>query len=82
VIRYEYDTIRDAILTCAQKLTRVSLIYRTEPTTKKWRKQEKNKKVQTDMLRSTGNQSGETVESVMKKKKKATVGRICGKGRF
>jgi len=28
-----YDTIRDAILTCAQKLTRVSLIYRTEPTT-------------------------------------------------
>jgi len=32
-----HDTIRDAILTCAQKLTRVSLIYRTEPTTKKWK---------------------------------------------
>jgi len=31
------NTIRDAILTCAQKLTRVSLIYRTEPTTKKWK---------------------------------------------
>jgi len=31
-----YDTIRDAILTCAQKPTRVSLIYGTEPTTKKW----------------------------------------------
>ena len=30
-------TIRDAILTCAQKLTRISLIYRTEPTTKKWK---------------------------------------------
>ena len=30
-----YDTIRDAILTCARKLTRVSLIYRTEPTNKK-----------------------------------------------
>ena len=30
-----YDTIRDAILTCARKPTRVSLIYRTEPTTKK-----------------------------------------------
>ena len=30
-----YDTIRDAILTCAQKPTWVSLIYRTEPTTKK-----------------------------------------------
>ena len=30
-----YDMIRDAILTCAQKPTRVSLIDRTEPTTKK-----------------------------------------------
>jgi len=29
-------TIRDAILTCAQKPTRVSLIYHTEPTTEKW----------------------------------------------
>ena len=26
-----YDTIGVAILTCAQKLTRISLIYRTEP---------------------------------------------------
>jgi len=31
-----YDTIRDAILASAQKPTRVSLIYHTEPTTKKW----------------------------------------------
>jgi len=38
------DTIRDAILTCNQKLTRVSLIYRTEPTTKKWKKAEKKLK--------------------------------------
>jgi len=30
-----YDTVRDAILTCARKPTRVSLIYRTEPTSKK-----------------------------------------------
>ena len=30
-----YDTIRHAILTCARKSTRVGLIYRTEPTTKK-----------------------------------------------
>ena len=30
-----YDTIRDAILTCARKPTWVSFIYRTEPTTKK-----------------------------------------------
>ena len=29
-----YDTIRDGILTCARKPTRVSLIYRTEPTAK------------------------------------------------
>jgi len=29
-----YDTIRDAILTCARKPTWVSLIHRTEPTTK------------------------------------------------
>jgi len=30
-----YDTIRDVILRCARKATWVSLIYRTEPTTKK-----------------------------------------------
>jgi len=30
-----YDTIRDAVLTTAQKLTWVSLIYRTEPTSNK-----------------------------------------------
>ena len=30
-----YDTIRDAILTCARKPTWVSLIYRMQPTTKK-----------------------------------------------
>ena len=30
-----YDTIQDAILTCARKPTWVSLIYRMEPTTKK-----------------------------------------------
>ena len=30
-----YDTIRDGILTCARMPTQVSLIYRTEPTTKK-----------------------------------------------
>ena len=30
-----------------------------------------------DMLRSIGKESGESVKSVMRKKKKATVGRIC-----
>ena len=38
-----HDTIRDATLTCEQKPTSVSLIYRTEPTTKKW-KTKKTKK--------------------------------------
>ena len=31
------------------------------------------------MLRSIGKQSGESVVSVLKKKRKATVGRICRK---
>jgi len=57
------------------------LIYRTESTTKKWRT-EKLKTERTDMLRSIGKQSGESVESGRKKKRKATVGRICRKGRF
>ena len=38
-----YDTIRDAILTCAQKPTSVSLIYCTEPTTKKCKNRKKLK---------------------------------------
>jgi len=49
-----YDTILDAILTCAQKLTQVSLSYRTEPTTKK---RGKCWKGNADMLRSIGRQS-------------------------
>ena len=32
-----YDTIRDAILACARKPTRVTLIYCTETTAKKWK---------------------------------------------
>jgi len=32
------------------------------------------------MLRSNSKQSGESVESVLKKKRKAVVGRICRKG--
>jgi len=34
------------------------------------------------MIRSIGKQSGECLESVLKKKRKATVGRTCRKGRF
>jgi len=65
-------TMRDAILTCAQKLTRVSLIYRTEPTTEKW----KIEKLKTDMLKSIGKQPGKLVESVLEKKRKAEVTRL------
>jgi len=42
--KLDYDTIRDAMLMCNQKLTGVSLIYRKEPTNKKWKKK-KNAKV-------------------------------------
>jgi len=34
------------------------------------------------MLRSIVRQSGESVESVLKKERKAAVGRICRKGKF
>jgi len=34
------------------------------------------------MLRSIGKQSGESVESVLEKKRKATVGRSCRIGKF
>ena len=54
-----------------QKLTRVSLICRTEPTTKKW----KTEKLKTDMLRSIGKQSRESVESVLKKKREGYGGK-------
>jgi len=52
-----------------------------ESTTKKW-KIEKIKSKKTSMFRSISKQSGESVESVWKTKNKATVGRICGEGRF
>jgi len=47
--------------------------------TKKW-KMEKSKK--TDVLRSIGKQSWESIESVLKKKREAAVGRISRKQRF
>ena len=48
-----YDTIRDVILTRARKPTWVSLIYRTETTTKKCKNwKTKRWKVKKDMLRS------------------------------
>jgi len=67
------DTMRDTILTCAQKLTRVGLICRTEPTTKSGKREKKLKSKNTDMLSSIGKQSG---ESLLKNRRKATVWRI------
>jgi len=44
-----------------------------EPKTKKWKKEEL--KAKTDMLRSISKQSRESVQSVLKKNRKATVGK-------
>jgi len=57
------------------------IIYRTKQTTKNG-KNKKLKVKKTDMLRSIGKQSGASVESVLKKKRKAAMGKICRKGRF
>ena len=43
---------------------------------------QENERVKTDMLRSIGKQSGESVESVQEKKWWVMVGRICRKGKF
>jgi len=48
---------------------------------KKW-KREKLKSQKPDMLRSIGKQSGESMKSVLKKKRKVAVGRICRNGGF
>jgi len=42
----------------------------------------KTKKQKTDMLRNIDTQSGESMLSVLKKKRKATVGRFAEKGRM
>ena len=77
---YTIRYIRYAISTCSRKLIWVSLICRTEPTTKKW-KTEKLKSKKTDMLRSIGKESEESAQSVLEKKMKA-VRRICRKKGF
>jgi len=73
-----YDTIRDVILACARKPTWVSLTYRTETTTKKCR----TEKVKSINGCSQKYRSGESVESVRKKKKEGYGGKICRRGRF
>ena len=56
-----YDTIRDASLTCARKPTWVSLIYRTEPTSKKCKNRKKVESKRRNMLRTNSKQSGESM---------------------
>jgi len=76
------DTIRDAILTCARKPTWVSLIYRTETTTKKCKKKEKLKSKKWICSEVTVNNLGTPCSQSWRRKGKAAVGRICRKGRF
>ena len=60
-------------------LSQLNLPHGTDNENVENKKNEKVNKI--DKLRSIGKQSAESVESVLKKKK-ATVGRICIKGRF
>ena len=77
------DTIRDAILTCARKPTCVSLIYRTEPTTKKCKNRKKTKSRKQICPEITVNSPGNPCSKYLSKKKgRAIVGRICREGRF
>jgi len=60
-VNHEYDTIRDVILTCVRKPTRVGLVYRAEPTTEQWRT-ERRKTNKSIMLRSIRKQPGQCAE--------------------
>jgi len=55
-----YYTIRDVILTCARKPTSVSLIYRTEPTTKKCKTEKKLKSKKRKYIGYIGTGKGES----------------------
>jgi len=69
------DTIRDTILMCARKRTRVSLIYRKEPTTKKWKteKLKSKKRICSEVsVNSPGNpcsQSSAALKSLARRKR-------------
>jgi len=72
------DTIQDVIITCARKPTRVSLIYHTEPTTKKCKTEKLKCKKQ---ICSEVAVWGVHVVSP-EEERKAAVGMICRKGSF
>jgi len=69
--------IPDDIIMCAEKL---NLPHRNHQL--KSGKTEKLESKKMRMLTSIGKRSGESGESVLKKKRKATMGRICRKGSF
>jgi len=62
IVEKARETIQGGVLACNQKLTWVSLIYRTEPTTKKWKNQKVKK---TEKLSSIGKQSWESVAWIL-----------------
>jgi len=64
-----YDTIRDAILTCALKPTWVSLIYRTEPTTKKCKNRKKTKSRKPVCSEITVNRTGNPRSKYLSRRK-------------
>ena len=72
-----YDTIRDAILTCARKPTWIGLIYHTETTTENCKTEKLKSKSR--YVRSNRKSLGNHVVRSEKRKRKAAVGRICRK---
>jgi len=77
-----YDTIRDAILTCTRKPTWVSLIYRTEPTSKNWEKRQTKKIKYILCSEVLVNSPGNPWIQSWKRKGKAAVEKIYRKGSF
>ena len=67
-VTIRYDTIRDVILTCARKPTWVSLIYRTEPTTKKCKNRKTKSRKQT-CSEITVNSSGNLCSEYLRRRK-------------
>ena len=70
----QYDTIREAILTCARKPTCVSLIYLMEPTTKKC-KNRKSKSSQQICSEITVNSLGNPCSESWRRKRKGYGGK-------
>ena len=70
-----YDTIRDAIITCARKPTRVSSIYRTEPTTKKCKTEKLDSRKKRIFSERTVNSLGNPCSESRRRKRKGCGGK-------